>query len=173
MPTYDSSLPLFTSMLRFAHHESKPHWTCFSNRALQEQVSGHKFAWVRCGSTLPNLLEQQSTTRASIRPQARMRSVWFDLTKPAWATDHNKSKYQATSWHEFGVVQTTRSHLVCSQWIRPQACMSLMWFDPTEPAWSTEHYKSKYQLKWVRCGSPLPNLLGQQSTTRTSFKLCS
>ena len=80
----------------------------------------------RYGRTTPNSCElavrkQQSTTRASIRPQAgvslvwfesqaRMSPVWFDPTEPASATEHYKSKYQATSPHEFGLVRTTRSH---------------------------------------------------------------
>ena len=59
----------------------RPYHTCFSNRAQQEQASVHKLAWVRCGSTLPNLLEQKSTTRASMRPQAPLSSVRFDPTE--------------------------------------------------------------------------------------------
>ena len=51
------SLPIVTSMQRFAHHES-------------------------------------------------------NHTEPAWATEHNKSKYQATSLHEFGVVRSYRTDLL-------------------------------------------------------------
>ena len=93
----------------------RPYRTCFSNRALQEHraTSFHEFGVVRpfqtheclwpytlscctrllkqvwCASTQPNLPEQQSTTRASMRPETRMISVWFFPTESAWATDHN------------------------------------------------------------------------------------
>ena len=133
------------------------------------------FKQVRCGSTLPKLLEQQSTTRASCRPQARMSSVWLDPTKPASATENYKSKYAATSSNEFSVVRPYRMSSVwldplalvvlCpevgsvwfdpteSAWgqstprasIRPQARMRSVWFEPTEHAWATEHYKMEYR----------------------------
>ena len=34
-----------------------------------------------------------------------MSSVWLDLTEPASATEKYKSKYEATTSHEFDVVQ--------------------------------------------------------------------
>ena len=38
-------------------------------------------------------------------------SVLFDPTEPFSATEHNKSKYEATGSHEFGVVQPYRTSL--------------------------------------------------------------
>ena len=35
------------------------HITFKVHQCVCEQVSGHKLTWVRCGSTLPNLLKQQ------------------------------------------------------------------------------------------------------------------
>ena len=48
------------------------------NREQGRSRFSSRFGVVRCVSTLTNLLEQHSTTRASIRPQVRMSSVWFD-----------------------------------------------------------------------------------------------
>ncbi len=111
---------------------------------------------------IPIMLEQQSTTRASIRPQACMSSVWFDNElqvsgrKLAWVGCGStlpdlleQQRYTRTSInsHEFSVV-------------RPyQTCLS-------NRAQPEQVLGNKYQLAWVHCGSTIPNLLEQQSTAR-------
>ena len=98
------------------------------------------------------LLEQQSTTRASIRSQARTSSVWFES--------------QAR---------------ISSVWFHHTELISSVWFDPTEPAGATEHYYRTHEILWpdacsccalflkqVRCGSTLPNLIGIGQQARIS-----
>ena len=85
-------------------------------------------AWLRRGSSQPNLLEQHSTTRASIRPQAirqqdRMSWVWFDPTALMRACG-----------------------LILALFLCSVAQAGSVWLDPTEPAWATEH-KSKCQVQ--------------------------
>ena len=140
---YCSSVPLLAS------------WTCISilNIFLHQ-----------CGLTLLNLLEEQRTTRASIRTQTRMSLVWFESTEHAWATEHYKMEYSTTSsrvhcgstllnslelvhWYLLLLCSVVQAGLVrCTRVsMRPQARISMVWFDHTKPAWATQHYKSKYQ----------------------------
>ena len=90
--------------------------------------------WVLCMDCAYHFQGSSICVWASIRPQARISSVWFYTTKPARATKHNKSRYQL-SWFQCG---STLPNLIEQQSTRASI---------------------RYKLAWVRCGSTLPNLL--------------
>ena len=86
-------------------YPTKPAW----GQSLQEQVSGHKLAWVPCGSTLLNSLELVH---------------WYlllcSVVQAGSVRCTRGIKYEATSLHQYGVVWPYRTCLSNTASMRPQ-----------------------------------------------------